>query len=118
MKSSVIGLKKNDHHKTNCIVLNNLTEIPIDKKSDLYFFLLNMQEEVDRFAKSFFRDKHLKSMYNNELNDIKGLGKKRKADLMQAFNNLQEIKNATFSQLCQVVPKNVASEIIKKFNAN
>ena len=115
---NVIGLKKNDHHKTNCIVLKNLTEIPIDKKSDLYFFLLNMQEEVDRFAKSFFRDKHLKSMYNNELNDIKGLGKKRKADLMQAFNNLQEIKNATFSQLCQVVPKNVAAEIIKKFSEN
>ena len=101
---NVIGLKKDDFHKTKSIVLKNYQEIALDKKSNLYFYLLNMQEEVHRFAISFFRQKHTKSLFSSELDNIEGLGNKRKALLMQTFNNIYEIKNATLEQLKQVVP--------------
>ena len=113
---NVIGLKKDDFHKTKSIVLKNYQEIALDKKSNLYFYLLNMQEEVHRFAISFFRQKHTKSLFSSELDNIEGLGNKRKALLMQTFNNIYEIKNATLEQLKQVVPLNVALKIKEKIN--
>ena len=113
---NVIGLKKNDEHKTKSIILKNYSEIILDKKSNLYFYLLNMQEEVHRFAISFFRQRHTKSLFSSELDHIEGLGSKRKSLLMQAFNNIYEIKNATLEQLKQVVPLNVALKLKEKFN--
>lgn len=113
---NVIGLKKNDEHKTKSIILKNYDEIILDKKSNLYFYLLNMQEEVHRFAISFFRQRHTKSLFSSELDHIEGLGSKRKTLLMQAFNNIYEIKNATLEQLKQVVPLNVALKLKEKFN--
>lgn len=113
---NVIGLKKNDEHKTKSIILKNYNEIILDKKSNLYFYLLNMQEEVHRFAISFFRQRHTKSLFSSELDRIEGLGSKRKTLLMQAFNNIYEIKNATLEQLKQVVPLNVALKLKEKFN--
>lgn len=113
---NVIGLKKNDEHKTKSIILKNYNEIILDKKSNLYFYLLNMQEEVHRFAISFFRQRHTKSLFSSELDHIEGLGSKRKTLLMQAFNNIYEIKNATLEQLKQVVPLNVALRLKEKFN--
>lgn len=113
---NVIGLKKNDEHKTKSIILKNYNEIILDKKSNLYFYLLNMQEEVHRFAISFFRQRHTKSLFSSELDHIEGLGSKRKTLLMQAFNNIYEIKNATLEQLKQVVPLNVALKLKEKFN--
>ena len=113
---NVIGLKKNDEHKTKSIILKNYHEIILDKKSNLYFYLLNMQEEVHRFAISFFRQRHTKSLFSSELDHIEGLGSKRKTLLMQAFNNIYEIKNATLEQLKQVVPLNVALKLKEKFN--
>ena len=113
---NVIGLKKDDFHKTKSIVLRNYQEIALDKKSNLYFYLLNMQEEVHRFAISFFRQKHTKSLFSSELDNIEGLGNKRKTLLMQTFNNIYEIKNATLEQLKQVVPLNVALKIKEKIN--
>ena len=113
---NVIGLKKNDEHKTKSIILKNYDEIILDKKSNLYFYLLNMQEEVHRFAISFFRQRHTKSLFSSELDHIEGLGSKRKTILMQSFNNIYEIKNATLEQLKQVVPLNVALKLKEKFN--
>ncbi|MBQ5492486.1 MAG: excinuclease ABC subunit UvrC, partial [Mycoplasmataceae bacterium] len=69
---NIIGLKKNDEHKTKSIILKNYHEIILDKKSNLYFYLLNMQEEVHRFAISFFRQRHTKSLFSSELDHIEG----------------------------------------------
>ncbi len=113
---NIIGLKKNIAHKTESIILKDYSEIKLDKKSNLYFYLLNMQEEVHRFAISFFRNKHTKSLFSSELDNIHGLGKIRKELLMKVFHNINEIKNATKQELMQIVPEKVACEIKKRFN--
>ncbi|MDR3249507.1 MAG: excinuclease ABC subunit UvrC [Mycoplasmataceae bacterium] len=53
----VIGLSKNKMHKTDSIVLSNNHKIALEKKSGLYFYLFNIQEEVHRFAINFNRSK-------------------------------------------------------------
>lgn len=110
---NIIGLAKDNKHKTDRIVKSDFTEIKLDKKSDLYFFLLNMQDEVHRFAITFHRNKRSKSLFDNSLNQIKNLGKKRIAKLIEKYETLDKIKSASLEELMQIVPKDVAKEIKK-----
>lgn len=109
----VIGLAKNDKHKTDKIVKWDFTEIPLDKKSNLYFFLLNMQDEVHRFAISFHRDRRSKSLFTNSLYSVKKLGKKRIDKLISKYQTLDNILNADIEELSQIVPRDLAIEIKK-----
>lgn len=110
---NVIGLAKNSKHKTDKIVKSDFSEIELDKKSDLYFFLLNMQDEVHRFAITFHRNKRTKSLFDNSLNQIKNLGKKRIEKLIEKYETIDKIKAASLEELMQIVPKDVAIEIKK-----
>lgn len=112
----VIGLAKNDKHKTDKIVKWDFTEISLDKKSNLYFFLLNMQDEVHRFAISFHRDRRSKSIFSNSLYSIKNLGKKRIDKLISKYQTLDNVINADIDELSQIVPRDVAIEIKKLRN--
>ena len=83
----VFGLVKNDKHKTRGIVDENF-EYKIDEKSDLFLFLTQMQEEVHRFAINHFRKKHEKSNIYSELENIKGVGPKKRVSLLKYFINI------------------------------
>ncbi len=109
----VIGLAKDNKHKTDRIIKSNYEEILLDKKSDLYFFLLNIQDEVHRFAISFHRDKRTKSLFDNSLNEIKNLGKVRIKKLIEKYGTVNNIKAASVEELMQIVPEAVAKEIKK-----
>ena len=110
----VIGLAKDDKHKTDRIIKADFSEIILDKKSNLFFFLLNMQDEVHRFAISFYRNKKSKSLFKNSLSDIKNLGNKRISKLIEKYQTIESIKNADIDELSQIVPKNVANAIKEK----
>ncbi|WP_412032190.1 excinuclease ABC subunit UvrC [Malacoplasma muris] len=110
----VIGLAKDDKHKTDRIVKSDLTEIKLDKTSELYFFLLNMQDEVHRFAITFHRSKRSKSLFKTTLNEINNLGKKRIEKLLLKFETIEKIKEASVDELSQVVPRKIAIEIKNK----
>lgn len=109
----VIGLAKDDKHKTDGIVKSDFSEIKLDKKSDLYFFLLNIQDEVHRFAITFYRNKKSKSLFENSLYKIKNLGKTRIEKLLEKYETLDKIKEASIEELSQIVPISVAKEIKK-----
>lgn len=107
----VIGLAKNNNHKTDKIVKWNGEEILLDKKSNLYFFLLTMQDEVHRFAISFHRKKRSKSLFANTLLQIPGLGKTRIEKLISKFETVEKIKATSVEELSQVVPREIAIKI-------
>lgn len=109
----VIGLAKNDKHKTDKIVKWDFSEIELDKKSNLYFFLLNMQDEVHRFAINFHRNRRSKSLFSNSLYSIKNLGKKRIDKLISKYQTLDNVIEADIDELSQIVPRDVALEIKK-----
>lgn len=110
----LIGLAKDNKHKTDRIIKSDMTEIVLDKKSDLFFFLLNMQDEVHRFAINFYRNKKSKSLFSNNLSQIKNLGKKRIEKLIKKFETIDNIKEANVDELSQIVPRKIAIEIKEK----
>ncbi len=95
----VIGLKKDDKHKTDSIIKMNDEEIALDKRSNAYSLLYTMQEEVHRFAISFQRAVHKKSIYASILDTIPLIGKKTKDKLLKKYRTLENIKNADREEL-------------------
>lgn len=112
----VCGLAKDDNHRTKSFITDTYEEINLDKSSKLFLFLMKMQDEVHRFAITFFKNKKAKSMISSILDEVKGLGPTRKKRLLTVFHSLDEIKKASKEQLLQILPENVVIELIDKIN--
>ena len=104
----IIGLKKDKKHRTNAIVNENLEEIMIDSKSNLFLYLANIQEEVHRYAISYHRDIKNKGSLASILDLVEGIGEKRKKDLLKNFSSLKKIKEASIEELDKYLPHNVS----------
>ncbi len=95
----VIGLKKNERHKTEAIINYDEAEIALDKHSNLYSILYKMQEEVHRFAISFQRNVASKAIYGSILDTIPKVGLVTKNKLLKKYKTLDNIKNAPREEL-------------------
>lgn len=115
---ALCSLVKDDKHTTRGLLDDNFNLIDIDKKSDLFYLLVRMQDEVHRYAITSHRNKRSKSLTASLLDDVEGLGKKRRDALLNAYNSLGEIKEASVEELSQYVPEIVAIRIKEKFNGN
>ena len=109
----VCGLAKDDHHRTRALILPNFEEIILKKESKLFLFLMKIQDEVHRFAISFFKAKKSKSMFSSLLDQVDGLGPARKKRLLEAYPSLDEMKKCNLSQLTQILPQKVALNLIE-----
>jgi excinuclease ABC subunit C len=78
----VLGLGKDDNHRTSYLFFRN-EEIYTDKKSSLFFFLENLQDEVHRYAITFHHLVHVKNTLSSKLDQIKGIGPVRKKKIME-----------------------------------
>lgn len=107
----VCGLAKDDKHSTAMLLDSNGDEVIINKRSDLFFLLTKMQDEVHRYAISFHKNVRSKSMFHSVLDDIEGIGSKRKSIVMKKFGSVKKMKEATLEQLEEVLPKDVASNL-------
>ena len=114
----VCGLAKDNHHRTRAFITPDYQEIELQKDSKLFLFLMKMQDEVHRFAITFFKNKKAKSMLSSILDDVKGLGSVRKKRLLTIYKTIDEIKKAPLEQLSQIMPLNVAKELLKVLNEN
>lgn len=112
----VAGLVKDDKHTTRGIIYNN-EEIPIKRRDPVYKLIYEIQEEAHRFAINYHRSLMRKSMKKSELDNIKGVGKKTKANLYKHFKTIANIKKASVEELMEVplVGKEGALEIYKYF---
>jgi excinuclease ABC subunit C len=113
----LIGLEKDDNHKTTAIITNQMQLVPLDKHSNLYLLLEAMQDEVHRFAVTYFKQTHTKNMYASVLDSVKGLGLRRKKCLFDNFKSLDEIKNASVERLHALgIPQDICKNIIDVLN--
>ena len=77
-----------------------------------------MQDEVHRFAITYFKQTHSKNTFTSIFDDIKGIGKKRKLILMKEFDNLEELSHASVDKLKALgFPKELALEILEVVNS-
>lgn len=112
----VFGMVKDDRHRTRALTTPEGEEIGISALPAVFSFIGAIQEEVHRFAITFHRDSHRKSVKKSRLDEIPGVGEKRKNDLFKRFKSMKAIENATIEELSEVVPRNVAAAIIESFN--
>lgn len=113
----VCGLVKDDFHKTRGILYNNVEYL--QPKDSLGFRMINrIQDEAHRFALNYHRSLRSKDMVKSQLDDIKGIGEKRRIALMKHFKSIDKIKNATIEELVEVdtMNKSVAKNLFNHFN--
>ena len=82
----VMGLVKDDNHRTRALLYNN-KEIEIDRKSALFKFLTSLQDEVHRYAISFHHNTHAKNMISSKLDGIPGIGKVKKSQILKIWGD-------------------------------
>jgi len=115
---NVIGLKKDDHHRTSTIINRNLEEIKIDSKSNLFLYLAKIQEEVHRYAITYHRTIKNKGMLSSILELVPGIGEKRRKELLKKFSSLKKIKEASVDELKEVLPEDVALNLYNYLKNN
>ncbi len=109
----VVGLKKNDKHRTNDLIDSDLSTIEMDRTSNVFHYLTRMQDEVHRFTINYHRTLRSKGSIGSILDDIEGIGNKRKKELIKRFGSVKNMMNATNSELEEILPSNVAVELKK-----
>lgn len=98
----VCGMVKDDNHRTRGLYFNNV-EIPIDRDSEGFKLITRIQDETHRFAIEYHRSLRSKGQVHSILDDIPGIGEKRRKELMKHFMSLDAIKVATVEELT-IVP--------------
>lgn len=108
----IAGLAKNNKHRTSEVLFGfPPMTIGIKQGTPLFHLLENIQDEVHRFAITFHRDKRSKSQIASALDNIKGIGEKRKTALLKEFKSVARIKKATLEELAAVVGESAAQSI-------
>lgn len=102
------GMYKDDKHRTKGLISQE-KEIELDRTSNLYRFVASIQEEVHNYAISYHRSLRNKFLTKSELDDIQGIGEKRKKALLSHFKDIEAIKKATFEELLEVEGMNKTS---------
>lgn len=116
-KINLIGLLKDDRHKTRALMNVKFEEVIIDKRSDLFLLLESMQDEVHRFAITFFKQTHAKNSVKSILDEIEGIGKKRKQILLDNFETIDDIRGASEQKLKSLgFTKEVIKNLLEKLN--
>ena len=107
---NLVGLKKDDKHSTNALVTFD-REIPIEKRSNLFHYLERMQDEVHNYTINYHRQIRSKGLYASILDNVEGIGAKRKEKLLKEYKTVNKLKKAKLEDLSKIVPSDVARNI-------
>ena len=111
----IAGLAKDNKHRTSELLYGfPPMTIGVKQNTPLFHLLENIQDEVHRFAITFHRDKRSKSQIASVLDNIPGIGEKRKTALLKAFKSVSRIKKASLEELTEIVGPSVAKNIQEK----
>ncbi|MGI6449484.1 MAG: excinuclease ABC subunit UvrC [Desulfitobacteriia bacterium] len=115
----VAGMVKDERHETRGLLNSRGQEIDLTSKPEVFRLIQQVQEEVHRFAITFHRQQRQKNMTASELDNIPGIGAKRKRLLLRVFKSLDHIKGASPEELIQAgLPSNTAAEVYNYFQKN
>lgn len=116
----VLGLKKNEKHSTTSLISQD-KEYFIDKTSDVFHYLTRMQDEVHRYTISYHKDIRSKGSLSSMLDNVPGIGDKRKKMLLKKYKTISELKTLKLEELEEILPSNVAKELydfLKSYEKN
>ena len=111
----IAGLAKDNKHRTSELLYGfPPMTIGVKQSTPLFHLLENIQNEVHRFAITFHRDKRSKSQTASVLDDIPGIGEKRKSALLKAFKSVSRIKKASIEEIAEVIGISAAKNLKEK----
>lgn len=115
----VCGLKKDNNHKTKCLIDGDtLNEIDLTSNNDVFNYLTRIQDEVHNFVINYHRTIRDKGSLKSMLSNVNGLGSKRINELLKKFGSINKIKNASVEELSKIIPENIAIELKKYLENN
>lgn len=98
----VVGLAKDDYHRTRAIVFDDGREIELKGNRLLFSYCGNIQEEVHRFAITYMSGVKGKKMIHSVLEDIPDIGPRRRALLLGKYGSIDAIRKASYEELCEL----------------
>lgn len=107
----IIGLKKDNHHKTSVIIDEDNNILKVSKDSPLFIYLAKIQEEVHRFAITYHRNLRSQGLFASYLDMVDGIGEVRKKELLKKYGSLKKIREASLTSLEEILPKDVAENL-------
>ncbi len=112
----ISGLVKDEKHRTSQLLYGNPLEIiPLGRNSQEFYLLQRIQDEVHRFAITFHRQLRGKNAFQSVLDDIPGIGEKRKKQLLKTFGSIKKMKEASIEEFRKIgIPANIAEELKRK----
>ena len=113
---NVFGMVKDDRHRTRALVTPEGMEIAIDSNQHVFAFIGTIQEETHRFAITYHRQLRSKRLRYSELDEIPGIGPKRKEQLLKQFKSLTAIGKAELQELERILPKDAAAAVYHHFH--
>jgi excinuclease ABC subunit C len=111
----LLGLLKNEKHQTSSLMNDKFQIYDIDKETELFYFLTNMQDEVHRFAISYHKRLRKKKFKESILDEIENIGYKRKQKLLSHFKTIDRIKDAGIEQLTAIVGRKSGQSVYDFF---
>ncbi len=111
----IYGLYKDDKHRTKGIVTKENEVIEVNDQS-LFFLLTRMQDEAHRYAISFHHEQRRKHMTKSYLDGIEGIGVKRKEKILSLYPSEELFKNASISELKEILPSELAESLYTRFH--
>lgn len=113
----VAGLKKDDKHNTNMLITED-REIELDKKSNLFLLLTKMQDEVHNYTINYHKTLRSKGALVSILDNIPKVGEVRKNKLLKKYKTIDNMKNASYDELSEILPKDVVVSFKKFLDEN
>ena len=115
----VCGMVKDDNHRTRGLYFNNV-ELPIDRNSECFRLITRIQDEAHRFAITFHRQLRSKGQVHSILDDIPGIGERRRKALMRRYRSIEGIRDATVEELAETESMNIGSakQVYEFFHPN
>lgn len=113
----VVGMVKDDRHRTRALVTPQGDEIAIVGQQSVFSLIGNIQEETHRFAITYHKALRSKKLRYSELDQIPGIGPKRKQDLLKTFKSISAISSASVTDLLRILPRDAAESVFNYFHS-
>ncbi len=112
----IVGMVKDGRHRTRALITPDGAEIGISTVPSVFALIGTIQEETHRFAIEYHRKLRSKRLKYSELDEIDGIGEKRKQDLLRRFKSINAIRSASVEELRDVIPLNAAQAVYAHFH--
>jgi len=114
----IFGMVKDDRHRTRALVTPEGREIGIVTQQAVFSLIGQIQEETHRFAITYHHESHTRSTMKSSLDEIPGIGPKRREALRKHFGTIKSIRAADVETLAAVVPRSTAEAVWRHFHQN